>query len=72
MSRIALVKPDKARRVEDMLINTARAGRLGGKVSEDQLIDLLGKISTEQASAKTKVTIQRRRMNFEDEEEDEY
>lgn len=72
MSRVALVKPDKARRVEDMLINTARAGRLGGKVSEEQLIDLLGKMSTEQASAKTKVTIQRRRTNFDDEEDDDY
>lgn len=40
VSRIALVKPDKARAIEEMLLNMARSGRLGDKVSEDMLIQV--------------------------------
>ncbi len=32
VSRIALVKPDKARGVEDILLNAAKRGQLGQKV----------------------------------------
>lgn len=32
LQRIALVKPDKARRIEEQLIHSARSGKLGGKV----------------------------------------
>lgn len=61
VARIALVKPDKARAIEDMIINAARRGALGEKVSEDRLIDLLEQVNEKSAAAKTKVTIQRRR-----------
>lgn len=60
LSRISLVKPDKARAVEDMLITAAKRGQIGEKVSEDRLIDLLEQVN-ERMQAKTKVTIQRRR-----------
>lgn len=66
VSRIALVKPDKARRVEDIIINAAKRGSLSGKVTEEALIGLLEQIN-EQTASKTKVTIQRRRM-FDDED----
>lgn len=33
VSRIALVKPDKARGVEDLLLNAAKRGQLGQKVN---------------------------------------
>mmetsp|Transcript_18604 Transcript_18604/g.52015 ORF Transcript_18604/g.52015 Transcript_18604/m.52015 type:complete len:127 (+) Transcript_18604:91-471(+) len=66
LSRIALVKPDKARGVENMILQMAQRGQLGGaRVSEEQLISLLEQIN-EQNSSKTKVTIQRRRNVLED------
>ena len=38
LQRIALVKPDKARGVEEMILQMAQRGQLGGaKISEDQL-----------------------------------
>ena len=66
MARIALVKPDKARAIEDMIIAAARRGALGEKVSEERLIDLLEQVN-ERTAAKTKVTIQRRRA-FDDDD----
>mmetsp|Transcript_41175 Transcript_41175/g.74065 ORF Transcript_41175/g.74065 Transcript_41175/m.74065 type:complete len:132 (-) Transcript_41175:162-557(-) len=66
LSRISLVKPDKARGVENMLIQMAQRGQLGGsKVSEEQLIGMLEQIN-EKSSSKTKITIQRRRNVLED------
>lgn len=66
VARIALVKPDKARGVEDMIIAAARRGALGEKVTEERLIDLLEQVN-ERTAAKTKVTIQRRRA-FDDDD----
>lgn len=40
----AMVKAEKARNVEDMLINAATSGRLGGKVTEDQFIQMLEQV----------------------------
>mmetsp|Transcript_26602 Transcript_26602/g.76311 ORF Transcript_26602/g.76311 Transcript_26602/m.76311 type:complete len:130 (-) Transcript_26602:456-845(-) len=44
LNRIALVKPDKARQVENTILSMAQSGRLAGKVSEDALIGLLEKV----------------------------
>lgn len=60
VARIALVKPDKARSIEDMIISAAKRGALGEKVSEERLIELLEQVN-ERTVQKTKVTIQRRR-----------
>ena len=62
LQRIALVKPDKARGVEEMILQMAQRGQLGGaKISEDQLISLLEQING-RTSAQPKVTIQRRNV----------
>lgn len=66
MARIALVKPEKARAIEDMIINAARRGAIGEKVTEERLIDLLEQVN-ERTTSKTKVTIQRRRA-FDDDD----
>lgn len=55
MARISLVKPEKARRVEDMIIHAAQSGQLGGKVNEASLINLLDQISEKQQH--TKITV---------------
>ncbi|GAA0184307.1 protein-binding activity modulator [Lithospermum erythrorhizon] len=65
LARIALVKPDKARGVEDLLMRAAQTGQITEKVSEEKLISFLEQINT-QNSRQTKVTIQRRRFDDED------
>lgn len=65
LSRIALVKPEKARGVEDILLNAAKRGQLGQKVTEDRLIELLEQVN-EQTAQRTKVTIQRRQRADDD------
>ncbi|XP_010540551.1 PREDICTED: DNA-binding protein DDB_G0278111-like isoform X2 [Tarenaya hassleriana] len=60
LARIALVKPDKARGVEDVVLRAAQTGQIVEKVSEERLISLLEQINS-QTTKQTKVTIQRRR-----------
>ncbi|KAL9237005.1 hypothetical protein vseg_011599 [Gypsophila vaccaria] len=67
LSRIALVKPEKARGVEDVVIRAAQTGQIAEKVSEERLISLLEQINT-QTTKQTKVTIQRRRSVLEDDD----
>ncbi|KNE72978.1 hypothetical protein AMAG_20652 [Allomyces macrogynus ATCC 38327] len=45
LARIAIVIPQNARAVEDMILRMAQTAQLRGKVREDPLIDLLGYIS---------------------------
>lgn len=60
LARIGLVKPEKAKGVENIVLQMAQRGQLNEKVSESRLISLLEQVN-EQSSSKTKVTIQRRR-----------
>lgn len=54
VGRIALVNPDKSRAIEDHIINLARTGRLGGEVSEKQIIQILEQMEKE---SETKVIV---------------
>jgi programmed cell death protein 5 len=69
LGNVSLVKPDKARQVESYLIKAAQTGQLTGKVSEDQLKDILVQV-TAQTQQKMKVTISRRR-DFDDDDDDD-
>ncbi|XP_010082628.1 PREDICTED: programmed cell death protein 5 [Pterocles gutturalis] len=69
LSNLALVKPDKAKAVENYLIQMARFGQLGGKVSEQGLIEILEKVS-QQTEKKTTVKFNRRKVLDSDEEDD--
>jgi len=60
-----MVKQDRAKRVEEYLINAAKSRQLAGKVDEEQLIQILEQVSEQ--SQKTKITIQRRDI-FDDDE----
>mmetsp|Transcript_23270 Transcript_23270/g.52256 ORF Transcript_23270/g.52256 Transcript_23270/m.52256 type:complete len:151 (-) Transcript_23270:49-501(-) len=62
LSNIAMVKKEKARKVEDMLIMNAQRGAIGGQIDEAQLIEMLESIN-EQTEKETKVTFQRRRID---------
>ncbi|KAL1919036.1 uncharacterized protein VTP21DRAFT_2417 [Calcarisporiella thermophila] len=70
LGRIQMVKADKARAVEDLLIRMAQTGQLRGKVNESQLIDLLQQINDQQHKSQTnKIVYNRRRF---DDDEDEF
>lgn len=68
LANIRLVKPEKARQVEGLIINAARSGRLSEKLSDVRLKELLSQVS-EQTERRSKVTISRRRSAF-DEDDD--
>ncbi|KAI9312948.1 PDCD5-related protein [Dichotomocladium elegans] len=71
LARIQMVKADKARAVEDLLLRLAQSNQLRNKVSEQQLIDLLGQINQQEPSAsQTRIVYNRRR--FDDDSDDEY
>ncbi|GAA96593.1 uncharacterized protein L969DRAFT_94947 [Mixia osmundae IAM 14324] len=66
LSRINLVKPSKARAIQDILLNMARSGQLRGRVTEEQLIGLLEQVERQQASFEKdssagKITFSRKR-----------
>uniref|UniRef100_A0AAV2LPR1 Programmed cell death protein 5 n=1 Tax=Knipowitschia caucasica TaxID=637954 RepID=A0AAV2LPR1_KNICA len=71
LSNLALVKPEKATAVENYLIQMARMGQLGGKISESGLIEILEKVS-QQTEKKTTVKFNRRRVMDSDDDEDDY
>ncbi|XP_043563460.1 programmed cell death protein 5 [Chiloscyllium plagiosum] len=69
LSNLALVKPEKAKSVENYLIQMARFGQLGGKISELELIEILEKVN-QQTGKQTIVKFNRRRVMDSDEEDD--
>ncbi|KAJ3042601.1 Programmed cell death protein 5 [Rhizophlyctis rosea] len=69
LARIKIVKEEKARAVEDMLLRMAQGGQLRSKVSEQQLIDMLEQIS-ESTKQETKITYNRRRFADSDDDDD--
>ena len=56
MSRIAIVKADKARAVEDLLIRMAQGGQVRSKITEKQLIELLEQVN-QQTKSETKIVV---------------
>ncbi|KAH0793176.1 DNA-binding protein [Histomonas meleagridis] len=45
LSRIRLVKPEKVRQVEDLILMTAQQHRLGGPITDAQLCQMLESVS---------------------------
>ena len=45
VNTLRVAKPEKGQKIEAMLIQMAQTGQLGGRIGEDELIGLLGKIS---------------------------
>jgi len=66
ISRIALVKPEKARAVEDSIIRAAQSGQLASKIDENKLIQMLEQSSEKQG--KPKITIQRKKRDSDDDD----
>lgn len=66
LARIALVKPDKARSVEETIIRQASAGQIQEKISEDRLIKMVESYGV-QAEKKATTTFRRRNIMDDDE-----
>lgn len=45
VDRIALVRPERARSIQDLLVRMAQSGQIRGRVSEDQLLGVLDQVS---------------------------
>ncbi|XP_073232699.1 programmed cell death protein 5-like isoform X2 [Porites lutea] len=69
LNSIALVKPQKAKMMEGMLIQMARTGQIAGKLSESQLVSLLQEVS-EKTQKKTTVKFNRKRVDDSDDDDD--
>ncbi|GAU96400.1 hypothetical protein RvY_07852 [Ramazzottius varieornatus] len=61
LNTIALAKPEKARMVENLIVQMATRGQLGGKLSEEQFVQILSQVS-EQTKQATTVKFDRRRV----------
>lgn len=70
LSNISIAKPERAKMVEDIIIQHTRMGMIRGKVDEDSLKDLLEKV-TSQTKRETKVSYERRRVFDDDDDEDD-
>ncbi|CAH3032142.1 programmed cell death protein 5-like [Pocillopora verrucosa] len=68
LNSIALVKPEKAKMMESMLIQMARSGQIAGKLSESQLVSLLQEVS-ERTQKKTTVKFNRKRLDDSDDDD---
>ena len=66
LANISAVKPEKAEKLEMILIQNAQRGVFQGKVSEKQMIDLLEQVSETEAKTVTKITFQRKRFDDDD------
>ncbi|KAJ7273130.1 PDCD5-related protein [Mycena rebaudengoi] len=64
LSRIALVSPARSQQIEGILMRMVQSGQLRGRVSENQLIDLLEQMEEAQgksSSKKSTIVFQRRK-----------
>ena len=68
MNRIRIVKPDKARQIEDGLIRMAQYGHIRERLDENALIPLLEQFN-KQTQKETKITFTRRTHDFDDSSE---
>jgi programmed cell death protein 5 len=66
LANIAVVKPEKAEKLQQLLIQNAQRGKVQGKVTEAQMIDLLEQVS--EAEVKPATTIKFSRKRFDDDD----
>lgn len=73
LSRIALVSPQRSQQIEAILLRMAQTGQLRGRVSENQLIDLLEQAEDAQSKGAPKkgtIVFQRRKGGVDDDDFD--
>ncbi|CAD6585507.1 MAG: hypothetical protein CYPHOPRED_003097 [Cyphobasidiales sp. Tagirdzhanova-0007] len=62
LARIALVRPERERSLQELLVRMARSGQLRGRVTDDQLLSLLDQVAAAEGAnsgtlAKSKITV---------------
>lgn len=74
LNRVAIVKPENARAVEDHIIRLARAGKVAGKIEESSVIRLLEEVGKQSAEVNVvkKVTIQRKKRMDDDSDDEDF
>jgi len=70
IARLSLVKPDKARKLGDMVIQMGRGGRMQQPLSDTQLKNMLEKISEGATSKVGDIQLDRRRYANDDSDSD--
>lgn len=65
--RVSLVKPEKAKQVEDSILQRAQRGQVREKVSEDVVIQMLQAGSESVQNKPSNVTFRRRALDDDDE-----
>lgn len=64
ISGISLVKPERARNIEDVLLNMARSRQLGGKIDDQMLVGIIERMKAAAPATETpKITIIRKRCD---------
>lgn len=65
VSRIALVRPERARSLEQLIVRMARSGQIRGRVNDEQLLSLLDQVARAEeggssgggSSSRSKITV---------------
>ncbi|XP_046850496.1 programmed cell death protein 5-like [Xenia sp. Carnegie-2017] len=68
LNSIALVKPERAMKIESLLIQMASSGQIGGKIGDAQLVSLLERFQ-EPNQKKSTVKFNRRRLDDSDDDD---
>lgn len=71
LNRVAIVKPDNARAVEEHLIKMARAGKIKSQVTEDDVIRMLDEVGGALSGGAKKIVITRKKRADEEEDDDD-
>ncbi|KAK0225210.1 PDCD5-related protein [Armillaria nabsnona] len=72
LSRIALVSPERSQQIEGILLRMVQSGQLRGRVSENQLIELLDQVEEAQGAktAKKSTIVYQRRKDIDEDDFD--
>lgn len=74
LNNLKISKPDKAEMVENLIINMAQRGQIGGKLDDSQFVQLLESLNQQmsRSTSSGKVNFDRRRVNLDSDDEDDY
>lgn len=69
LGRIRMVKAERAEDLENRLIMLARSGRLPGRVSDAQLVDLIEAVNENTKKAEPSIKFQRRKGAYDSDDD---
>ncbi|ODQ62686.1 hypothetical protein WICANDRAFT_60743 [Wickerhamomyces anomalus NRRL Y-366-8] len=73
LSRVNLVRPDRAKAVEQYIIRLAQSGQVRRKLGEDDIVEILNGIARDQQKQnETKIVFSRKQTANESEDDDDF